>query len=225
MDVYKEIGVRIREVRQRHGDSQPDLATRLNVSRATISRYEDGSTKIDLRTLQKIADHYGRSLAYLLGRETEEDRRVAQLRRVAGETERLLQEVREAENTVPVPLIGTLPGRYSDFQDKEEVEKFYPIGTAAMHPEGAYCLQVMDDSMKDQRIVEGNIVFVDETLDPKEADVVIAGKEEEAVIRVLREDDDGLYLEAGNVAFTKVRIEKADIIGVVVENRSMYRGE
>lgn len=223
MDVYKEIGLRIREMRQRHGDSQTDLATRLNMSRATISRYEDGSIKIDLRTLQKIADHYGRSLAYLLGRETEEDRRAAELRRVASEAERLLQEVREAENTVAVPLIGTVPGRYSDFQDKEEVEKSYPIGTTAMHPEGAYCLQVMDDSMKDQRIVEGDIVFVDKTLEPKEGDVVIARKGEEAVIRVFREEDNGLYLEAANVAYGKVRLEEADIIGVVVESRSMYR--
>ena len=223
MDVYKEIGLRIREMRQRHGDSQTDLATRLNMSRATISRYEDGSIKIDLRTLQKIADNYGRSLAYLLGRETEEDRRAAELRRVASEAERLLQEVREAENTVAVPLIGTVPGRYSDFQDKEEVENFYPIGTAAMHPEGAYCLQVMDDSMRGRGISNGDIVFIDETLEPKEEDVVIARKGDDTAIRVFREEDDGLYLEAANVGYAKLRLEEAEIIGVVVESRSMYK--
>jgi len=223
MDVYKEIGLRIREVRQRHGDSQTDLATRLNMSRATISRYEDGSIKIDLRTLQKIADNYGRSLAYLLGRETGEDRRAAELRRVASEAERLLQEVREAENTVPVPLIGTVPGRYSDFQDKEEVENFYPIGTAAMHPEGAYCLQVMDDSMKDQRIVEGDIVFVDKTLNPERGDIVIARKDDEVVIRFYRDEDDGPYLEAASKGYRKLPLAEVEIIGVVVESRRTHR--
>lgn len=66
MDIYKGIGLRIREMRRRYGDSQTALAVRIGVCRATISRYEGGSVKIDLRTLQKIADRYGRSLAYML---------------------------------------------------------------------------------------------------------------------------------------------------------------
>jgi len=70
MGIYKEIGLRIREARRRCGDSQTDLAARIGVCRATISRYEDGSVKIGLKTLQKIADCYGRPLAYLLGCET-----------------------------------------------------------------------------------------------------------------------------------------------------------
>jgi len=69
-DIYKEIGLRIREARRRCGDSQTALATRIGVSRTTITRYEDGSVKISLRSLLRIADCYGRSLAYFLGHET-----------------------------------------------------------------------------------------------------------------------------------------------------------
>jgi len=168
------------------------------------------------------------SLDYFLGRETEEAMRAAELRRLANEAQRLRQDVRELESdymrdTIPIPLIGTVPGGYPDFRDQEEAEEFYPIRRAIIHEEGAYCLKVTGNSMTGRNILHGDIVFVDSVAKPKDGDIVIARRGDEAVIRVYREDDNGPYLEAANKGYKRLRLKEAEIIGVVAESRREHR--
>lgn len=60
---------RIKELRLNKGISQKDLAFVLNVSAAAFSGYETGKYQADIPTYIKIADFFGVSLDYLLGRE------------------------------------------------------------------------------------------------------------------------------------------------------------
>lgn len=224
----KLLGKRLRRLRDLNGESAQDLARVLGCSRATIYHYEKGRVLPSFFDLQKIADHYGVPLSYFLGRETEEDERTAELKRLVNQAESLRQEVRELvsdymRDTIPIPLIGTVPGGYPDFRDEEDAEVFYPIRRAMIHPEGAYCLQVTGKSMIGRRIFDGDILFVDSVAKPKDGDIVIARKGDEAVIRVYREDEDGPYLEAANKGYKKLRFKEAEIIGVVVESRREHR--
>jgi len=165
---------------------------------------------------------------YFLGRETEADIRAAQVKRLVSEAQRLRQEVRQLESTytgdtIAVPLIGTVPGGYPDFRDEEEAEEFYPIRRATIHPEGACCLQVTGNSMIGGRVFDGDIVFVDKTLNPERGDIVIARKDDEVVIRFYRDEDDGPYLEAASKGYRKLPLAEVEIIGVVVEARRTPR--
>lgn len=228
MNEYQRIGQRLRALRENRGETQEDLGRVIGCAANTVSFYESGKRKLTLVDLQKIADHYGVPITYFLGRETEEGMRAAELKRLANEAQRLRQEVRELErdymrDTIPVPLIGTVPGGYPDFRDQEEAEEFYPIRRAVIHEEGAYCLQVTGNSMMGRNILDGDIVFVDSVAKPKEGDIVIARRGDEAVIRVYREDDNGPYLEAANKGYKKLRLKEAEIIGVVVESRRSHR--
>lgn len=63
-----EIGERIAYLRIEKGIYQKELAAYLNVSVATISNYEKGHHAPDLTTLGKIADFFGVTTDYLLGR-------------------------------------------------------------------------------------------------------------------------------------------------------------
>lgn len=56
------------ELRQDSRIKQKDLAQYLNVSVATISHYESGSSLPDVNTLVKLANYYGVSVDYILGR-------------------------------------------------------------------------------------------------------------------------------------------------------------
>lgn len=56
------------ELRQDSHIKQRDLAQYLKVSVATISHYESGSSLPDVNTLIKLADYYGVSVDYILGR-------------------------------------------------------------------------------------------------------------------------------------------------------------
>jgi transcriptional regulator with XRE-family HTH domain len=62
------LGDLISELRLDHGRNQKDLANILNVSVATISHYESEKNFPDVVTLTKIADYFGVSTDYLLGR-------------------------------------------------------------------------------------------------------------------------------------------------------------
>lgn len=59
---------RLRELRRQRKMSQVRLAMELNVSQNTICRYETGEREADYATLIQIADFFGVSIDYLLGR-------------------------------------------------------------------------------------------------------------------------------------------------------------
>lgn len=56
------------DLREEKGVYQKELASHLNVSIATISNYENGVHHPDLATLCQIADYFGVTTDYLLGR-------------------------------------------------------------------------------------------------------------------------------------------------------------
>ena len=60
--------MRLKELREKRGISQVTLASALNLSQNSISRYETGEREADYTTLIAIADYFGVSVDYLLGR-------------------------------------------------------------------------------------------------------------------------------------------------------------
>lgn len=57
-----------RDIRKRRGVSQKELGESVHVSQTSISQWETGKTYPDVNTLVKLADFYGTSTDYLLGR-------------------------------------------------------------------------------------------------------------------------------------------------------------
>jgi transcriptional regulator with XRE-family HTH domain len=59
---------RLTHLRERKGLTQEDLAKRLNISRSALSLWEIGKREPNFETATKIADFFGVSVDYLLGR-------------------------------------------------------------------------------------------------------------------------------------------------------------
>lgn len=57
---------RLREIREDNDLFQKDIASILNVSQQTYSRYENGEISIDKDSLIKLATYYNTSIDYLL---------------------------------------------------------------------------------------------------------------------------------------------------------------
>lgn len=53
-ELLRQIGLRIRELRQQKNISQNDLAIQCDIQKASMSRIEAGKTNITMRTLHKI---------------------------------------------------------------------------------------------------------------------------------------------------------------------------
>jgi len=60
--------VRLKELRKKKNISQLRLATELNTTQNTISRYETGEREPGIDELIKIADYFNISVDYLIGR-------------------------------------------------------------------------------------------------------------------------------------------------------------
>ena len=68
---------RIKELRVQNKETQEELGKIVNLSKATISKYESGELDISNDTLIKLADHYNVSIDYLLGRTSDEPIQIA----------------------------------------------------------------------------------------------------------------------------------------------------
>lgn len=59
---------RIRDLREDHDKTQQDIADVLGTSQTMYARYERGANEMPVRHLLKLADYYGVSTDYILGR-------------------------------------------------------------------------------------------------------------------------------------------------------------
>lgn len=76
---------RIKSLRENKGWFQKDVAEKLNVKSNTLSGYENGTRSPDPDMLSKIADLYGVSVDYLLGRDEFVDSKEYQKRKIVEE--------------------------------------------------------------------------------------------------------------------------------------------
>ena len=63
------MAARLRELRQKRGLQQKDLAKEIGVSYAAISGYECGLRQPHLSSIIMLADYFGVTVEYLVGRE------------------------------------------------------------------------------------------------------------------------------------------------------------
>lgn len=66
MDVISE---RLTKLRDEKGATQEEVAEACDMSRVTLARYENGTRKPIPKNLSRLAEYYGKTADYLLGRE------------------------------------------------------------------------------------------------------------------------------------------------------------
>lgn len=59
---------RIRDLREDNDKTQTEIAEHLRISQTMYARYERGANELPIRHLIKLADFYGVSTDYILGR-------------------------------------------------------------------------------------------------------------------------------------------------------------
>lgn len=59
----------IKELRKQNNKTQTEIAQQLNITQQTYAKYELGNLEPNIQILCKLADFYGVSLDYLVGRE------------------------------------------------------------------------------------------------------------------------------------------------------------
>ena len=189
--------------------TQSYVAEILNVTNATISRYETGNMQPDNETLKQLSELYSVSIDYLLGNDE--------------------KQIKNAPKGVKIPVLGRVVAgipieAVTDILDYEEIP-------AEMARTGDYfALKIKGNSMS-PRICDGDVVIVrkQELVENKEVAIVLVDGLD-ATIKEVQFSENGLTLVGWNVAdyqphfYTKDDIKNlpVQIIGKVVELRGKF---
>lgn len=155
----------LRELRKQKSKTQAQMGAMLGVSQQAYATYENGVANPPVDVLNKMAEFFGVSVDYLLGRTTENSPSF---------------DIFQFDNVHPVqlqrvPMLGKIACGTPIYAD-EERESYVLAGTDVR---ADFCLTARGDSMIGARIMDGDIVFcrAQETVELGEIAVVIIGDE------------------------------------------------
>ena len=121
MTLRDQLPVRLREMRERAGLTQVQLADRLMADNVQISRYETGAIVPSLETLTKIADILECSTDYLLGRSDTAQIAGLQAADLSSDERRIIEAIRHQDIAGALVAFSLLVPRYNPGAEYDEV--------------------------------------------------------------------------------------------------------
>lgn len=203
---------RIKERRIAMNLTQEELATKLNLQKSAIAKYENGRVEnIKRSTIEKMAQILDCKPSYLMGWDST-----------------LLEETNASKNATIINVLGRVAAgipldAIEEIIDTEEISQ-------AMASDGEYFgLRITGDSME-PRIKDGDVVIVRRQSDADDGDLVIAlVNGNDAVCKRLKKYAEGIALISTNpkydpMYFTQKEIAEkpVSIIGKVKELRAKF---
>lgn len=207
---------RLKELRLKKKLLQKDVADYLGVNRTTYVKYETGASQPDNDTLSRLADFFGVSVDYLLGRENN----------IAKQ-----DPLPEYSNIFRIekkryPLLGDIACGKPLFAD-EDHESFVLAGSAV---DADFCLRAKGDSMTGARIYDGDIVFIKEMPVVENGDIAAVVIGDEATLKRVYyyPEKKKLVLNAENpryepFMFVEEELNEIRILGKAVAFQSIIR--
>lgn len=196
---------RIRALRAQNGIRQADLAKALRVSQAALSGYETGKFQADISTYIEMANFFGVSLDYLLGKPEPSQ-----------------------SGAVPVPVLGDVAAGLPLLAE-ENILDYEEVSPEVAASGEIFGLRVKGSSME-PRIAPGDVVIVrkQENVDTGDTAVVLINGDS-ATVKKVKKETNGITLISNNPAYDPMYFSNDDIqrlpvtiIGKVIELRGKF---
>lgn len=192
------------------GYSIRELAKKVRVSPASLSRYANGISSPKIPTVYMIADVLDINPVWLMGADTQKAR------------------VKNYSKNVKIPVLGVVRAGLP-MDAVENIVEYEEIREEMARTGAFFALQIKGDSMA-PRIKEGDIVIVRKQPDVESGEIaVILVNGDEATVKQVQRFDGGINLIPTNPAysvltFTNAQIESLPvrILGKVVELRAKF---
>lgn len=194
--------MKIKQLRERLNISQSKLAKDLGFGRSTICQYEKGTRTPDNKTLMQLADYFGVTVDYLLGR-----------------NESYIENEVDLNDNYAIPLVGRVVAGMP-VESEENIEGYIYINYKPK--EDYFALRVRGDSMIGAGIRDGAILVVRKQNYADNNDIIVALLNGEQTVKRFKQYSDSAFLMPENQHYEPIPIPKdADflILGKVVEIR------
>ena len=183
----------IRELRENKGINMREAARLLNMPYTTYVNYEKGLREPTSEILIQIADFYGTTIDYLVGRTTGASTLAA--------FEPMIRDLSNIANIIPapetrkIPLVGTIACG-TPILAQQNIEEYLDIPKELG---GDFALICKGDSMINARIFDGDVVYIrqQETVESGEIAAVL-NDDGEATLKRIRIYNDHIVLEPEN---------------------------
>jgi len=211
-------GERLKKARKKSGMTQMELAQKLNLTDATLNRYEKGHRKPDPETLSKIAEILHVSVDWLLGRTDNPE--------PFPNFEELLKKMGgwPAGEMVPIPVLSVIRCGSSIYAE-QNILGYEMVSADVIRGEEYFYLKVTGDSMSGVGMIPGSFVLVkrQDFVNDGEIAVVIADSNEATIKRVRFVNGQVMLIPANPAYEPKLYHEKeVKIIGKVVQTMIKY---
>ena len=198
----------LRFLRKKYHISQNELADEFGYkSFTTVQKWEDGTSMPKMTMLQKLADYFNVSMEKLINQDLSS----------------------EQLSAVRVPVLGTVKAGYDMFAE-QQIEDYEWVSADEARGGEYFYLDVVGDSMKNARILEGDRVYIhrQNSVDNGQIAVILLDNDEVTLKRVFYRDGN-MILQPENedyepvvIPFTDVMERKVQILGRLVHNKITY---
>src|SRR5690606_32259887 len=190
------IGERIKRLRQERDLSPEDLAKAIGKHRSTYYRYEsDEIENMPMSVLTKLARALGVSEAYLLTGQDDSNLR-----------------------TKRVPILGSVAAG-EPILATEEYGDYVELGDDGIQVD--FCLRVKGDSMRDARIMDGDLVFVRRQPTVQNGEIAVVLIDDEVTLKRVYITEQGIILKPENPAYQPMFVSHDDFHQVRILGRAV----
>ena len=198
----------LRNLRKANHVTQRHLADSLYIDCSTVTKWETGKAIPSPETLNKIADYFGVSVDYLLGRKS---------------------APQKSDNAIKVPVLGYVAAGIP-IEQIEDILDYEELDPERFNPNCEYfALKIRGDSMQ-PRIMDGDVVIVRKQPSVESGEIaIVCVNGEEATCKQVRKHEDGLSLISLNQSYApmyftpkEVAEKPVTILGKVIELRGKF---
>jgi len=127
----------------------------------------------------------------------------------------LVERAKRAVRTPGLPIVGEVAAGEPVLAE-ENIEDYLQVPAVIGGEDGDFILRVKGDSMKDAGILAGDYVVVRSEEDAPDGEIVVALVGEEATVKRIYREANGVRLQPENRSYKPIRTQDAKVLGRVV---------
>ena len=201
----QNIGMAIKTRREQLELTQQQVADYVGVSKSAVSRWESGDVaNMGIDKLSKLSEVLSVSPLDIIN-----------------ETELTLRIVPNKNNTVPVPLLGSIAAG-SPILAEQNIEDYFNLDKKI---KADFCLHIKGDSMININIMDGDIVFIKKQEDLENGEVGAVLVDDSATLKRFYRMNGEVYLQSENPTYKPIVLSGGEvrILGKMVASLRQYK--